>query len=84
MKTQLNNQLTVLEIERDQNEQKLRDQIRSIRSRLDNLERKLDNKEDLYDADGLQGNGNSVDMYLAKVVTYGYAIERFKKLFDKQ
>lgn len=75
----MNNDLLVLETEKNQAEIRLKDQIESIRNILDNLEYKLNNNHTLYDSDGLQGNGNYIDVYLSKIVVYEKAIERFKK-----
>lgn len=76
-------ELMIMETEKEQTEIKLREQIKSIRNTLDNLERKLDSNENFYEFDGLQGNGNNIDLYITKIVTYDKAISRFKDYIEK-
>ncbi|MCY8539420.1 hypothetical protein [Bacillus haynesii] len=80
MENEINNNLVVLETEKERAALRLKDQIRSIRDALDNLESKISNNQDLYDSDGLQGNGVYIDVYLSKVVSYTREIERLKAL----
>lgn len=75
--------LMVLESEKTQAEIRLKDQIRSIRNTLDNLESKLESGDLLYESDGLQGNGVYIDSYLNKLVAYQRSIEQFKLHLDK-
>ncbi|MCY9226029.1 hypothetical protein MOF11_13445 [Bacillus haynesii] len=80
MENEINNNLVVLETEKERAALRLKDQIRSIRDALDNLESKISNNQDLYDSDGLHGNGVYIDVYLSKVVSYTREIERLKAL----
>lgn len=79
----VNNNLMILETEKEQTKLRLKEQIRSIRYSLDNLESKLDNGEHLYDSDGLQGNGAQIDTYLVKLVAYERAIQLFNRSLNK-
>lgn len=72
-----NRNLLILKTERENARMNLVSQISSIRYTLDNLESKLngDGQQYLYISDGLQGNGSSIDKYLAQLTTYDRAIE---------
>lgn len=83
MPNKINNNLMILEIEKEQAELRLKDQIKSIRYVLDNLESKLNNNESLYESDGLQGNVVWIDIYLSKIAAYEKSIERFKAHLEK-
>ncbi len=76
-------ELMIMETEKEQVNITLREQIKSIRNTLDNLERKLDSNESLSEFDGLQGNGNNIDVYVTKSVIYDKAISRFKAYIEK-
>jgi hypothetical protein len=71
--------MTILEIEEEKTKFRLVEQIKSLRRTLDSLERKLENNEELYDSDGTQGNGLSVDSNLSKLVAYRRAISLLNK-----
>lgn len=83
MKNKLNNSLMVLESERDQIKIRLKEQIRSIRHSLNNLESNLDSNETIYESAGLQGNAIHLDVYLGKLVSYDRAIKLFKTHIDE-
>lgn len=79
-----NNHLTILEIEKNQAEQRLKQQINTVRVIVDNLDLRMQKGEELFDSDGLQGNGVYLDSYLNKVVAYQRSIEQFKRHLEKQ
>ncbi|MGG1147000.1 hypothetical protein [Bacillus wiedmannii] len=83
MTNEINNQLIMLEAEKRQAEMRLKDQIKSIRYTLDNLESKLSKNERLYESDGLQGNATNIDIYLNKMVAFERAIELFKSNLNR-
>lgn len=74
-----NTNLLILETEKECVERRLEDQIRVVRSILDNLESKLKNNQQLYISDGLQGNVNGVDIQLVQLVAYNRGIELVKR-----
>ncbi|MCY7767097.1 hypothetical protein MOC02_07900 [Bacillus inaquosorum] len=78
MSNELNNNLMILEAEKERAELRLKEQIKSIRNALESLEYKLNNNQSLYASDGIQGNGVYLDAYLSKLVAYEDAIKRFK------
>ncbi|MEC4033173.1 hypothetical protein [Bacillus subtilis] len=82
MTNEINNNLMILEAEKERAELRLKEQIKSIRNALDNLEYKLNNNYSLYNSDGLQGNGVCLDVYLNKLVVYEEAVKRFKSHLD--
>ncbi|MED4848309.1 hypothetical protein [Bacillus atrophaeus] len=57
MSNELNNNLMILEAEKERAELRLKEQIKSIRNALESLEYKLNNNQSLYASDGIQGNG---------------------------
>lgn len=84
MASPLNHQLLVLETEQEHTEMRLRQQIESMRTTLNNLERKLDKDDTIYDSDGFQGNATFLDMYVVKYATYQRSIEQFKKHLERE
>lgn len=78
-----NENLKILEVEREHAQTRLVNQISSIRNMLDNLESKLNNNQELYISDGLQGDGANIDKYLAQLVTYSRAIGIFYREFSE-
>ncbi|MCY9311684.1 hypothetical protein MOF23_22390 [Bacillus inaquosorum] len=79
-----NNYLMILKTEKEQAELKVKQQINTIRNIIDNLESKIENKELLYESEGLQGNGNHLDTYLSKLMAYQRSIEQFEKYIESQ
>ncbi|PDY14136.1 hypothetical protein COO16_04010 [Bacillus pseudomycoides] len=78
-----NSKLMILEAEKKQAKMRLKDQIKSVRYILDNLESKLEKNEQLYESDGMQGNATNIDIYLSKMVAYERAIELFKSCLNE-
>lgn len=77
--TNKENKLLLLSAEKEHTELRLKEQIHSIRNTLDNLEYKLNNKEHLFESDGLQGDASYIDVYLTKIVAYERAIKIFNE-----
>lgn len=80
----MNNQLMILKTEKEQAEMSLRQQINTLRTILNNTEKRLDNGEVIYGSEGFQGNGVQFDVTISKIGAYTRAIEQFEKYVEKQ
>ncbi|KOS61495.1 hypothetical protein FJQ98_16360 [Lysinibacillus agricola] len=72
--------LMMMEAERDQAELRVLAQINSLRNTLNNLENVIKNGEAISESQGLQGNGDYLDIYLTKLITYNKVIEQVKNI----
>lgn len=72
--------LMMMEAEKEQSEIRVLDQIKTLRNVLDSLESKIKDGKDVYESDGLQGNGDYLDVYLTKLVTYTKVIKQVKSI----
>lgn len=75
----MNNTAIILGAEKYQIELAIREQIKSLRNSLDKLESKLEDKEKLYEYDGLQEVTVHIDRNVSKLTAYNRAIEVLSK-----
>lgn len=72
--------LMMMEAERQQAEIRVLALINSLRNTLNNLEDRIKSGEELSKSQGLQGNGDHLDVYLIKLVTYDKVIAQVKNI----
>lgn len=68
--------LTLMNVEREQTKLALLECITSTRNTLNSIEQKLHDQETLYQSDGLQGNADKIDVYIAKLQYINVTIKR--------
>lgn len=72
--------LMMMAAERQQAEIRVLALINSLRNTLNNLEDRIKNGEELSESQGLQGNGDHLDVHLTKLVTYDKVIAQVKNI----
>lgn len=72
--------LMMMEAERQQAEIRVLALINSLRNTLNSLEDGIINSAELSESQGLQGNGDHLDVYLTKLVTYNKVIAQVKNI----
>ena len=78
MNVKLHNSILILEVDKRQEELKVKEQIKSLRRSLDALEGKLENSEKVYDSGGIHGVVGNIDSSVNKIVAFNRAIELLK------
>lgn len=72
--------LILMDAEKQQAEIRLAAQIKSIKNTLNNLELRVSKGEDISESEGLQGNGDILDVYLTKLATYQKVIKQIQSI----